>query len=161
MLADADYAAFVAGINEEREVLPSAEVQLERQAAAAAGVTALKHLSATHGFHALRASDCHKPRAPTGAVSCAGEATEGKQVIITPLMQFLAEKHALKQPAAKAAAARAAGAARGSGAQRKGGAAATRLRSTGLAPVAEIEENVMTAAAPASAATKAVAVVPL
>ena len=74
-------------------------------------------------------------------------------------MQFLAEKHALKQPAAKAAAARAVGAARGSGSQRKGGATAARLRASTLAPVAEAEESVL-AVTSVSGPAKAVFQVP-
>ncbi len=88
-------------------------------------------------------------RADLRLCHCAGAADEGKGVIVTPLMQFLAEKHALKAaPAAKAAGKASAG--RGAGGQRKG---AARLRSTSLAPVAEAEEgNPVTAAAPAAAA---------
>ena len=63
-------------------------------------------------------------------------------------MTFLAEKHALKAPAAKAPGK--ASVSRGAGGQRKG---AARLRSTSLAPVAEAEEgNTVAAAAPAAAA---------
>ena len=80
----------------------------------------------------------------------AGAADEGNGPIITPLMQFLAEKHALKAPAAKAAGK--AGPGRGASGQRKG---AARLRTTSLAPVAEAEESAPVAAAAPAAAPNA------
>ena len=96
-------------------------------------------------FAELNRRDCH-----------AGAADGGKRVIITPLMQYLTEKHTQKPSAAKAAAAKV-GPGRGANAQRKG-AAAARLRSTSLAPVAEAEESDTSAAAAPAAAADAKAV---
>ena len=63
-------------------------------------------------------------------------------------MQFLSEKHALKAPTAKKAAAVKASTGRGANAQRKG---AARLRSSSLAPVAEAEDSDAVAPAARSA----------